>query len=58
MRWLGLFLMDKDKKQFRDELLVVMWRWAKESDLTMGEWLQACHEAIERIITPPPPPKS
>jgi len=41
-----------DKEQFKKELLFVMWRWANESELTMGEWLKACHEAIETVITP------
>lgn len=40
----------KHQSQYETELLAVMWRWAKESDLTMAEWLQSTHRAIERVI--------
>lgn len=44
--------MTEAQQQYKRELLALMWRWAKESDLTVGQWLEATHEAIERILTP------
>ncbi len=35
---------------YRKELLAVMYRWAKESDLTMLQWHRATHGAIETIL--------
>lgn len=36
--------------QYEAELLAVMARWAKESDLTMSEWLKSTHRAIEKVL--------
>ncbi len=38
------------KDKLRDEILAAMWRYSKESDITIIETIEAAHEAAERIF--------
>lgn len=37
------------KRMLRDEILAVMWRYSRESDVTIMETIEAAHKAAERI---------
>ncbi len=37
-------------EKLRNELLAVMWRYSKESDVTILETVKAAHQAAERIV--------
>lgn len=50
--WMNAPMGDPDphEEAYYKELLTVMYRWANESDLTMRQWLETTHRAIERVI--------
>jgi len=37
-------------EKLRNEILAVMWRYSKESDVTILETIEAAHQAAERIV--------
>lgn len=39
-----------DFEQLRNEILAVMWRYSKESDVTIMETIKAAHQAAEHIF--------
>jgi hypothetical protein len=42
--------MSPHARGYYNELLSVMYRWSRESDITMGEWLRATHLATEKVL--------
>ncbi len=36
--------------QFRKEMIALIWRWANESDITVGDMLIANHQAISIVL--------
>lgn len=41
--------MESPTDKLRNEILAVMWRYAKESDVTILDTIKAAHRAAERI---------
>lgn len=39
-----------DFEQLRNEIIAVMWRYSKESDVTIMETIKAAHQAAEHIF--------
>lgn len=37
-------------EQLRNEILAVMWRYSKESNVTILDTIKAAHQAAERIV--------
>ena len=46
-----LMPMKTEKDCLRNEIIALIWRWAQESDLTVGDMLLAIHEATARFLT-------
>ena len=42
--------MDEDKRQFKEQVLALVYRCGHESDLTLRELVQALHEVVEHVL--------